>query len=69
MFKWISAAIGGGVGYLAVFISPIVAIGCVGGGTGFGMAAGPIGAVAGFLIGLFLWSMYDEFATRLKEDN
>ena len=33
------------------------------------MTAGPIGAVAGFLIGLFLWSMYDEFATRLKEDN
>jgi hypothetical protein len=47
-----TAVVGAGVGYGVVAASGITAIGAVGSGAGFGSAAGPVGAIAGAVVGL-----------------
>jgi hypothetical protein len=56
-----TAVVGAGVGYGVVAASGITAIGAVGSGAGFGSAAGPVGAIAGAVVGLAIYGIYKIF--------
>lgn len=56
-----SAAIGAGVGYGVVAVTGVSAVGAIGSGAGFGAAAGPVGAVAGAVLGLAAYGVYKIF--------
>lgn len=52
-----SAVSGGALGTLAIHLSGMTAVGMVGGGAGFGGAAGPVGAAVGALAGLAVYGV------------
>lgn len=49
---------GAGAGYSVVAATGMTAAGMIGGGAGIGTAAGPVGAVAGALLGLAAYGLY-----------
>lgn len=57
----VSAVVGGAAGYGAVAATGLTAAGMVGSGAGIGTAAGPVGVVAGALIGLAGYGLYRAF--------
>lgn len=52
-----SALSGAAVGLTAVSVSGMTAVGMIGGGAGFGAAAGPVGASVGALAGLAMYGI------------
>lgn len=62
MFEALASAASGSVlGAVAVHFSGMTAIGIVGGGAGFGAAAGPVGAAAGAVAGLAVYGVICAF--------
>jgi len=53
-----AAAVGAGVGAGVVAASGITAVGALGAGAGVGAAAGPVGIVAGAVVGLAVYGVY-----------
>lgn len=58
------AVVGGAVGYGAVAATGMSAAGMVGAGAGIGAAAGPVGIVAGVLIGLSIYGLRKAFEKK-----
>ena len=59
-----SAAAGAGLGAVAVSATGFTAAGMVGGGAGIGMAAGPLGVIAGAISGLAVYGVYKAFEPK-----
>ena len=58
---------GAGIGYGVVAATGVTAASFVGGGTGIGAAAGPVGAAIGATVGLAAYGVYKVFSSDEKK--
>ena len=60
---------GAGIGYGVVAATGVTAASFVGGGTGIGAAAGPVGAAIGAITGLASYGIYKVITSQSKRNN